>query len=126
MTSDGRLSGRLRCAWHDRCCGVAAAALGCCCFGVAAAAVGCSPDTANTLIPPPPGRRDFTDWCSGKMHMQISGEQGQTQVMADLDVRGVDWNAQLKLGNPGFYGARLLGCWGLADTAIAGGKRVGG
>ncbi|KAI8464364.1 MAG: eukaryotic porin-domain-containing protein [Monoraphidium minutum] len=49
-------------------------------------------------------RREVTDWCAAKVHMQLSGEQGQNQIMADLDVKGSDWNAQLKLGNPGFYG----------------------
>lgn len=55
-------------------------------------------------------RRDFSDWCAGKVHVQLASEGGQTQsqVMADLDVRGSDWNAQLKLGNPGFYGESLF------------------
>jgi hypothetical protein len=108
-------------------------------------------------------RRELNDWCVGKVHMQLSGEQGQSQIMADMDIKvrgcgggegstssgggsgsstggggssgggggggsgssgnalpaprppaatsrrgpppqGSDWNAQLKLGNPGFYG----------------------
>ena len=50
-------------------------------------------------------RREFNEWCTGKLNVQLSGEAGQAQVMGDLDIRGGDWNAQLKLGNSGFYGA---------------------
>lgn len=49
-------------------------------------------------------RREINEWCAAKVHTQLSGESGQSQVMADLDIKGSDWNAQLKLGNPGFYG----------------------
>jgi hypothetical protein len=36
--------------------------------------------------------------------MQLSNEAGQSQVMADVDVKGKDWNGQVKLGTPQFLG----------------------
>lgn len=30
------------------------------------------------------------------------------QVMGDIDFKGKDWNSQIKLGQPGFYGAYCL------------------
>lgn len=47
---------------------------------------------------------DAADWLSGRLNMQLSGEAGGSQVMADLDVKGADWNGQLKLGTPQFLG----------------------
>lgn len=47
---------------------------------------------------------DLANWLSVKFHCQLSNEPGQSQVMVDSDVKGGDWNAQLKLGNPGFVG----------------------
>ncbi|GBF92469.1 mitochondrial translocase [Raphidocelis subcapitata] len=47
-------------------------------------------------------RREFSEWLVGKI--QISTQQGQAQVMADLGIKGTDWNAEVKVGNPGFYG----------------------
>lgn len=47
---------------------------------------------------------DFADWLSSKFHCQLSGDPNQTQLMMDTDVRGADWNAQLKLGHPSFLG----------------------
>eukprot|EP00775_Hariotina_reticulata_P013594 gene13594-13719_t len=34
----------------------------------------------------------------------LSNEAGQSQVMADIDVKGKDWNGQVKLGSPQFLG----------------------
>jgi hypothetical protein len=50
-------------------------------------------------------RAELTDWAAARLQMQLSGDREQSNVAADLDVRGSDWNAQLKFGNPGFYGA---------------------
>jgi mitochondrial import receptor subunit TOM40 len=47
---------------------------------------------------------DVLDWLGVKLHMQLSNEAGQSQVMVDSDVKGHDWNAQLKLGSPSFVG----------------------
>jgi len=47
---------------------------------------------------------DVLDWLGVKLHMQLSNEPGQSQVMVDSDVKGGDWNAQLKLGSPSFLG----------------------
>jgi len=47
---------------------------------------------------------DIRDWLGLKLHMQLSNDPGQSQVMVDTDVKGKDWNAQLKLGNPSFVG----------------------
>nr|QKY15283.1 mitochondrial import receptor subunit TOM40-1 (TOM40-1) [Polytomella parva] len=47
---------------------------------------------------------DVADWLSLKVQTQIASEAGQSQLMADADLKGSDWNAQLKVGNPGFYG----------------------
>jgi mitochondrial import receptor subunit TOM40 len=47
---------------------------------------------------------DIFDWLGVKTHMQLSNEAGQSQVMGDVDVKGRDWNAQLKLGSPSFVG----------------------
>eukprot|EP00877_Chromochloris_zofingiensis_P008556 jgi/Chrzof1/3954/Cz13g14220.t1 len=53
-------------------------------------------------------KADLTDWLSAKLHMQLSNDPGSSQVMADFDVKGKDWNGQIKLGNPSFYGANYL------------------
>lgn len=47
---------------------------------------------------------------SAKLQMQLAPEhQGSSsQMMLDLDSRGADWNAQLKLGNNQFYGANYF------------------
>lgn len=47
---------------------------------------------------------DIRDWISAKMHCQLSNEPGQSQLMVDADVKGRDWNAQVKLGSPSFLG----------------------
>lgn len=47
---------------------------------------------------------DFADWLSSRVMMQLSNEAGQSQVMADIDFKGKDWNSQIKFGQPGFYG----------------------
>lgn len=47
---------------------------------------------------------DITDNLSLKVQTQLASEPGQSQVMFDADVKGKDWNGQLKAGNPNFYG----------------------
>jgi mitochondrial import receptor subunit TOM40 len=49
-------------------------------------------------------KADILDWVAVKLHMQLSNEPGQSQVMADTDIKGRDWNAQVKLGSPTFLG----------------------
>lgn len=36
--------------------------------------------------------------------MQLSNEAGQSQAMADVDIKGKDWNGQVKFGSPQFLG----------------------
>jgi len=47
---------------------------------------------------------DLTNWLSAKVQMQLANEPGQSQGMMDLDLKGGDWNGQVKLGNPAFLG----------------------
>ncbi|KAL6764076.1 40 kDa translocon at mitochondrial outer envelope membrane [Haematococcus lacustris] len=47
---------------------------------------------------------DLAQWMAMKLHLQLSGEPGQSQAMLDTDLKGGDWNAQLKLGSPSFLG----------------------
>lgn len=47
---------------------------------------------------------DVRDWLGLKVHCQLANEAGASQMMADADVKGKDWNAQLKLGHPMFLG----------------------
>jgi len=49
---------------------------------------------------------DFNDMFSVKL--QTTKEQGFSQVMVDVDVTGVDYQAQLKVGNGEFYGFNYL------------------
>ena len=43
-------------------------------------------------------KADILDWLAVKLHMQLSNEPGQSQVMADTDIKGRDWNAQVGVG----------------------------
>jgi mitochondrial import receptor subunit TOM40 len=47
---------------------------------------------------------DLAPWLSSKLHLQLGNEPGSSQAMVDLDVKGGDWNSQLKLGSPSFLG----------------------
>ncbi|GFR41526.1 hypothetical protein Agub_g2222, partial [Astrephomene gubernaculifera] len=51
---------------------------------------------------------DLTNWLSFKVHTQLSNNPNQSQLMVDSDFKGGDWNAQLKLGAPGFVGANYF------------------
>lgn len=63
---------------------------------------------------------DLNDWVSLKLHTQLANEPGQSQVMFDTDVKGQDWNAQLKIGNPQFYGLNYF--QSLTQKLSAGGE----
>lgn len=47
---------------------------------------------------------DLAQWLSLKLHMQLANDPGQSQAMVDTDLKGGDWNAQVKLGSPSFLG----------------------
>lgn len=47
---------------------------------------------------------DLASWLALKLHMQLANDPGQSQGMVDADLKGGDWNAQLKLGMPSFLG----------------------
>ena len=61
---------------------------------------------------------DFSDALSAKL--QTSKEPGFSQVMVDLDYKGLDTQAQLKLGNGGFYGVNYL--QSVSDVLSLGGE----
>jgi mitochondrial import receptor subunit TOM40 len=61
---------------------------------------------------------DFSDALSAKL--QTSKEPGFSQVMVDLDYKGLDTQAQLKLGNGGFYGVNYL--QSVSDALSLGGE----
>jgi hypothetical protein len=62
-------------------------------------------------------RYDFADWLSSRVNMQLSNEAGQSQVMGDIDIKGKDWNGQVKLGTPQFLGEQL-GCASISIFAF--------
>uniref|UniRef100_A0A7S0V429 Mitochondrial import receptor subunit TOM40 n=1 Tax=Polytomella parva TaxID=51329 RepID=A0A7S0V429_9CHLO len=51
---------------------------------------------------------DLNDNLSLKLQTQLSQQPDQSQVMVDADVKGADWNGQVKLGNPGFLGVNYF------------------
>jgi hypothetical protein len=51
-------------------------------------------------------RYDVTDWAAAKAQFQIASEKGMSQAMLDCDLKGKDWNGQLKYGTSNFYGER--------------------
>ena len=51
---------------------------------------------------------DLADWASLKSQFQLASERGMSQGMFDLDLKGKDWNGQLKLGTSQFYGANYF------------------
>jgi len=51
---------------------------------------------------------DLTQWAALKSQFQLASESGMSQGMFDLDLKGIDWNAQLKLGTSQFYGANYF------------------
>ena len=51
---------------------------------------------------------DLTEWASLKSQFQLASEKGMSQGMFDVDMKGVDWNAQLKYGTSQFYGANYF------------------
>ena len=61
---------------------------------------------------------DLSDALSAKL--QTSKEPGFSQVMMDLDYKGLDTQAQLKLGNGQFYGINYL--QSVSNTLALGGE----
>jgi mitochondrial import receptor subunit TOM40 len=51
---------------------------------------------------------DVSDALSLKLQTQLTKEKGYSQVMLDVDAKGLDWQAQLKLGNGAFYGCNYI------------------
>ncbi|KXZ56173.1 hypothetical protein GPECTOR_1g149 [Gonium pectorale] len=51
---------------------------------------------------------DPTNWLGLKAHLQLAKDPNQCQTMVDTDIKGGDWNAQLKLGAPYFVGANYF------------------
>ncbi len=51
---------------------------------------------------------DITPDLSLKLQTQLTPEEGYSQAMLDVDTKGQDWQAQLKVGNGGFYGCNYI------------------
>lgn len=51
---------------------------------------------------------DVNESCSLKMQTQLANEKSFSQVMMDADLKGTDWQGQIKLGNNAFYGLNYL------------------
>ncbi|GAB4814969.1 hypothetical protein N2152v2_002015 [Parachlorella kessleri] len=51
---------------------------------------------------------DLTDWAAAKAQFQMAQEKGMSQAMFDCDLKGKDWNGQLKYGTSNFYGANYF------------------
>ncbi len=51
---------------------------------------------------------DLSSMASLKSQFQMASEEGMSQGMFDLDLKGGDWNAQLKAGTSQFYGANYF------------------
>lgn len=51
---------------------------------------------------------DLAEWASLKSQFQLASERGMSQGMFDLDLKGSDWNGQVKLGTSAFYGANYF------------------
>jgi mitochondrial import receptor subunit TOM40 len=51
---------------------------------------------------------DLADWASLTSQFQMASERGMSQGMFDLDLKGSDWNGQLKYGTSQFYGANYF------------------
>jgi len=51
---------------------------------------------------------DLSEMASLKTQFQMASEEGMSQGMFDLDLKGSDWNAQVKAGTSQFYGANYF------------------
>ena len=55
------------------------------------------------------------EYAAAKAQFQLAQERGMSQAMFDLDLKGKDWNGQLKYGTSNFYGGwaggRAGGWW---------------
>jgi len=65
-------------------------------------------------------KHDLTEDLSVKFQTQLTNEAGYSQGMLDLDYKGSDWNAQLKVGNSQFYGINYL--QSVTDNLALGGE----
>jgi hypothetical protein len=53
-------------------------------------------------------RYDLANYAAAKVQFQLGAERGMSQGMFDLDLKGKDWNGQLKYGTSNFYGANYF------------------
>ncbi len=53
-------------------------------------------------------KHDFSDALSLKLQTQLTSEKGYSQVMLDVESKGLDWQSQLKMGNGAFYGVNYI------------------
>lgn len=51
---------------------------------------------------------DVADFAALKSQFQVASEKGMSQAMFDVDLKGADWNGQLKWGTSNFYGANYF------------------
>lgn len=51
---------------------------------------------------------DVAPWASLKAQFQLAQEKGASQGMLDVDLKGVDWNGQIKAGSSSFFGANYF------------------
>lgn len=63
---------------------------------------------------------DVSPAASVKTQFQLSQERGMSQGMVDVDLKGADWNAQLKAGSSAFFGANYF--QSVTRTLSAGGE----
>ena len=67
-----------------------------------------SSHTATAPPLPPLDRYDVAEWAALKSQVQLASDKGMSQAMFDCDLKGADWNAQLKWGTSNFYGANYF------------------
>lgn len=51
---------------------------------------------------------DLSEAASLKTQFQLAAERGMSQAMFDMDLKGSDWNGQLKYGTSNFFGANYF------------------
>eukprot|EP00889_Picochlorum_renovo_P005640 jgi/Picre1/32670/NNA_008016.t1 len=51
---------------------------------------------------------DISEMASLKTQFQMANEEGMSQGMFDVDLKGADWNGQVKVGTSQFYGANYF------------------
>ena len=63
---------------------------------------------------------DVTGDTSVKLQVQLVKDEGYSQAMVDVDTKGADWQAQLKVGNGQFLGANYI--QSVSETVSLGGE----